>query len=432
MVEKLAMDQKTVFISYRRTLSKHLARSIYMDLKANGWDVFLDVNDIDNGNFDTIILNQIGARVHFILLVSPNALAGCVNSDDWLLREIQEAVRLKRNIIPILEEGVDFVHEMSYLPPELRTIISKKNSLPLSHFYFEAAVDMLRNRFLKPSQIIRITMPPPAERIEVERRMVAIEASPFFGPSSLDLMPAPFEWIDLPGEFGKKWKGKPYSIAKYPVTNAQFAEFIHAGGYHEPRWWTEIGWKANQEGWNYDSDRKFKQSVNKWREPRYWNDPQWNELEQPVVGISWYEAVAFCLWLSDASGENIMLPTNQQWQYAAQGDDGRIYPWGNDWYGNQCNSKVRGIGIGKTTPVRKYEGIGDSPFGVVDMSGNVWEWCLTDYDNRTNDMNSTGIFRVLQGSYWGEINPLFFACANRERDNASVRKVTIGFRIARY
>ena len=131
------MEQKTVFISYRRSESKHLARSIYMDLQHNGWDVFFDLNSIDSGDFDRIILNQIGARAHFILLISPNSLLRCANEGDWVLREIQEAVRLERNIVPIVEEGTDFTREMSYLPADLRAIISKKNMLPLTNFYFE-------------------------------------------------------------------------------------------------------------------------------------------------------------------------------------------------------------------------------------------------------------------------------------------------------
>ncbi len=134
------MEQKTVFISYRRALSKHLARSIYMDLRANGWDVFLDVNTIDSGDFDRIILNQIGARAHFILLISPGSLERCANPGDWVLREIQEAVRLERNIVPIIEEGVDFDREMGYLPADLRQVVSKKSGIPLVHSHFEETV----------------------------------------------------------------------------------------------------------------------------------------------------------------------------------------------------------------------------------------------------------------------------------------------------
>jgi len=183
--------------------------------------------------------------------------------------------------------------------------------------------------------------------------------------TSLDLMPKPFAWIDIPN--------KGYSIAKYPVTNAQFAEFIKAGGYEIEKWWTEEGWQKRLEGWHYQ-DKTWQASGTSWTQPRYWDDKKLNGAMQPVVGVSWFEAVAFCLWLSDATGENIMLPTEDQWQYAAQGDDGRTYPWGNEWNRDLCNNNVDKKGIGKTTPVTQYEGKGDSPFGVVDMSGNVWEW----------------------------------------------------------
>ena len=405
------MEQKTVFISYRRAISKHLARSIYQDLKMNGWDVFLDVNTIDSGDFDRIILNQIGARAHFILIISPGSLERCANSDDWVLREIQEAVRLERNIVPIIEEGADFDHEMGYLPADVRAIVSKKNALPLHHFYFDAAVEMLRTRFLKTPEYITITTPPAAERVEVQRRMAALEAK---APAptrstSLSLMPAPFAWIEIPGGRGTMETYESgvtlaiptarYWIAKYPVTNAQFRLFIEAGGYKEKRWWTDTGWaQRKKDGWT---------------QPRFWTDSNWNGAEQPVVGVSWYEAVAFCLWLSETTGEKIMLPTEDQWQYAAQGDDGRDYPWGKKWDGNRCNNDVGGKGIGKTTPVRQYEGKGDSPFGVVDMAGNVWEWCLTDYDDRTNDVKSTATYRVLRGGSWYADYSDWFRCDYR-------------------
>ncbi|HLV33558.1 MAG TPA: SUMF1/EgtB/PvdO family nonheme iron enzyme, partial [Spirillospora sp.] len=352
------MEQKTVFISYRRALSKHLARAIYMDLRAHGWDVFLDVNTIDSGDFDRIILNQIGARAHFILLISPGSLERCANSDDWVLREIQEAVRLERNIVPIIEEGADFNQEMSYLPSDLRAIISKKNALPLLHFYFDAAVEMLRTRFLKTPEYITITAPPPAESAEAARRMAAVEAEapalPKPAPTrstSLSLMPAPFDWIEIPK--------KGYSIAKYPITNAQFAKFIEAGGYKQQKWWTQAGWEAKAKGWAWNSSKsEWEETGTAWTQPRYWTDSKWNGAEQPIVGVSWYEAVAFCLWLSEATGEKIMLPTEDQWQYAAQGDDGRAYPWGNDWDCKRCNNSVEPCDSNVTTPVTQYEGNG--------------------------------------------------------------------------
>ena len=206
--------------------------------------------------------------------------------------------------------------------------------------------------------------------------------SPLDTPSTsskvLEILPPPFDWIEIPK--------KGYSIAKYPVTNAQYRKFIEAGGYTTQKWWTDAGWQQKQ------SDS--------WTEPRYWDNSKFNGDNQPVVGVSWFEAVAFCLWLSDTTGEKIMLPTEDQWQYAAQGDDGRTYPWGNDWDGSLCQNRVGDNNPDRTSPVTQYEGKGDSPFGVVDMAGNVWEWCLTDYNEKTNDFNSPANRRVLRGGSW--------------------------------
>ncbi|QPC81718.1 SUMF1/EgtB/PvdO family nonheme iron enzyme [Phototrophicus methaneseepsis] len=247
-----------------------------------------------------------------------------------------------------------------------------------------------------------------------------IEAYPEFGdpqdlmakfrPTSKSLMPAPFDWIEIPG--------KSYSIAKYPITNAQFAKFIEAGGYSTERWWTQAGWAQREKG--------------SLTEPRYWTDSKWNGAEQPVVGVSWFEAVAFCLWLSETTGENIMLPTEDQWQYAAQGDDGRDYPWGNDWDCKRCNNSVKPCNSKVTTPVRHYEGKGDSPFGVVDMAGNVWEWCLTDYDNETNDINSDATDRVLRGGSWYDDITGYFRCDCRNQYYPRLTNGDRGFRLSRF
>jgi formylglycine-generating enzyme required for sulfatase activity len=229
-------------------------------------------------------------------------------------------------------------------------------------------------------------------------------------PTSLSLLPAPFDWIEIPK--------KGYRIAKYPITNAQFRKFIEAGGYTNQQWWTAAGWKQREK--------------DNWAEPRYWNDAKWNGDTHPVVGVSWYESVAFCLWLSETTGEKIMLPTEDQWQYAAQGDDGRVYPWGKQWDAIRCNNNVDSKGIGKTTPVRQYEGKGDSPFGVVDMAGNVWEWCLTDYTNKTHDINNNATLRVLRGGLWFDSNTGFFRCDYRGRYDPVIRHYFWGFRLSRF
>ena len=143
--------EKSVFISYRRSVSRHLARSIALDLRAHGYDVFFDVDTVDNGEFDQIVLHEIGVRTHFVLVLSRGALERCIEPGDWLRREIEEALRLKRNLVPILEAGFRFDAEAKYLPDSLRDV-PRFNGIPLYHFYFDAAMKTLRKRFLKPPE----------------------------------------------------------------------------------------------------------------------------------------------------------------------------------------------------------------------------------------------------------------------------------------
>jgi formylglycine-generating enzyme required for sulfatase activity len=240
------------------------------------------------------------------------------------------------------------------------------------------------------------------------------------------LLPAPFAWVPIAGgsetmqtrdtNITLQIPTTDYQMAKYPATNAQYAKFIDAKGYDHKAWWTAEGWEWRQK--------------ENWMEPRYWRDATWNGAEQPVVGVSWFEAVAFCQWLSDETGEHILLPTEAQWQYAAQGKDGRAYPWGNEWDAARCNHNVDNKGVGKTTPVRHYEGKGDSPFGVVDMAGNVWEWCLTDYDKHIDDMHSRATDRVLRGGSWYYNSIHYFRCDFRLRNSPHFRSFVRGFRFA--
>lgn len=248
-------------------------------------------------------------------------------------------------------------------------------------------------------------------------------------PDSVSVMPAPFDWVPIPAAADEP----SYSIGKYPVTNAQFARFIEAGGYGERRWWTDAGWQVREEGWLRDQDDKktWKPSGTPWTEPRFWQEDPWNVADHPVVGISWYEAAAFCLWLSDVTGEAITLPTRAQWQYAAQSDDGRTYPWGEEWDATRCNNSVEPCVSSGTTPVTQYAGKGDSPFGVVDMKGNTWEWCLNDYHNQLNGLHDAAKWRVLCGASWGGSFPGSFRCTDAFFNLAVSWSNDSGFRLVR-
>jgi formylglycine-generating enzyme required for sulfatase activity len=156
-----------------------------------------------------------------------------------------------------------------------------------------------------------------------------------------------------------------YRIGRYPVTNAEYRQFVEAGGYTE-KWhgcWTAAGWAQKEQV--------------QWTEPRYWRDETLNQPTQPVVGVSWYEAVAYCYWLAKVTGKPYRLPTEAEWEKAARGPDGRIYPWGNEFDSGKCNTQE--ADIGHPTPVGQYSPAGDSPHGAADLAGNVWEWCATEW-----------------------------------------------------
>jgi formylglycine-generating enzyme required for sulfatase activity len=153
-----------------------------------------------------------------------------------------------------------------------------------------------------------------------------------------------------------------YAISRYPVTNAEFAYFVADEGYSTREYWTIAGWEQKDK--------------NDWVQPRFWDDDSWNGPSQPVVGISWYEAVAYCRWLTKKSGKTYRLPSEAEWEKAARGTDGRRYPWGDQWDATLCNNRENSLD--QTTPVGEYPE-GRSPYGVEDMVGQVWEWCSTKY-----------------------------------------------------
>ncbi|MCB9460989.1 MAG: tetratricopeptide repeat protein [Anaerolineaceae bacterium] len=168
--------EKTVFISYRRTNVFH-ARAIFQNLHANGYDVFMDYESIDSGAFDQIILNQIKARAHFLVLLTPSALERCSEPGDWLRREIETAIEEKRNIVPLYFEGFDFADVQKYLPIHLH-ILGTYNALRIPSDYFDEAMGRLRDRFLnKPLEMI-IHPTPIAEKPIIEKKTAEQAAEP--------------------------------------------------------------------------------------------------------------------------------------------------------------------------------------------------------------------------------------------------------------
>jgi formylglycine-generating enzyme required for sulfatase activity len=218
-----------------------------------------------------------------------------------------------------------------------------------------------------------------------------------------------------------------YRVGVYPVTNAEYGRFIEAGGYGERRWWTEAGW-----------EEIGKQQRTK---PWYWDDSRFNRPNQPVVGVSWYECVAYCRWLSAESGQVHRLPTEAEWEKGARGTDGRRYPWGDGFEAGRLNAREGGQQVRATTPVGIYPN-GASPNGAYDCAGNVWEWCATQapglqfksypYDAKEDEWTEAYLegddIRVLRGGSWLD-NQCNARCAARFRRSPRSRNNLLGLRV---
>ena len=392
----------------------------------------------------------------------------------YCMGELEYALKLKKPVIALMLQDVTYPQKLNEqrlqfarvgglaIPQVINKVLSATNQITIGYMQDDFSTDIHPRKHLRPRvPTPQATTPTPEEerqrqrmkqitgeyddlahyittarsaaaRKAIQRFMTAYpdygdpqDLMQKFRPKAIELLPKPFAWVEIPENqkidvFGQDrfiTNLSAYWVAKYPVTNAQFAKFIEADGYNTKRWWTDAGWQQREK--------------DGWTEPRYWTDSKWNGAEQPVVGVSWYEAVAFCLWLSEVTGEKIMLPTEAQWQYAAQGDDGRTYPWGNDWDCERCNNSVNPCDSNVTTPVRQYERTNASPFGVVDMAGNIWEWCLTDYENRTNSVNSIASIRVLRSGSWDDNDTDLFRCDLRNGNVPFDGFVFGGFRISR-
>ncbi len=168
-----------VFISYRRAPASYIARAIYQDLRAHGYDVFLDVQSIDSGIFTAVIDRQIRSRAHFVLVLTPGTLDRCAQHDDMVRHEIRTALETDRNIIPFAVDTFDWGDIARFLPPEMHRL-ALFNSVPkVSHEWFEAAMERLRARHLKEPEYVQ---PEPAEEEEAE-------AGDYYAPDMLAEIP---------------------------------------------------------------------------------------------------------------------------------------------------------------------------------------------------------------------------------------------------
>jgi formylglycine-generating enzyme required for sulfatase activity len=205
-----------------------------------------------------------------------------------------------------------------------------------------------------------------------------------------------------------------YWLARYPVTNEQFAKFIEDSAYTFTR----------------------KDEL----ERRFIREKTWKlKANHPVVYVTWFDAMEYCKWLNTLIANDIgiikaqlRLPTEAEWEKAARGEYGNEFPWGNEFDKDKCNS------AGGTTPVALYSPQGDSPYGVADMVGNVWEWChsiFEPYHYRANDGREqldvppdVEVYRVARGGAYPN-RPVPVRCAWRNNLLPRGMGDHIGFRV---
>ncbi len=228
-----------------------------------------------------------------------------------------------------------------------------------------------------------------------------------------------------------------YRISRYPVTQAQYQAFVDDGGYTE-KWfacWTVDGWQWRE---------KEKRTA-----PRSYGLPFYLP-NHPIVGVTWYEAVAFCNWLTvrlrarTSEVLTIKLPSEAEWEKAARAEFDpktlkvletfRVYPWGNEADPDKANYNKTGIGA--TSAVSCFPG-GASPCGAMDMAGNVWEWCSSEYkpypyqaDDGREDLMELNDIKVLRGSGWISDGD-YVSVSFRNNGGSNTQYYDIGYRCVR-
>lgn len=479
----MADTDKTVFISYRRRVDAYLARAVFANLKEHGYDVFMDVESIDSGTFDTIILNQIAARAHFIVILTPGTLERVKDTGDWLRIEIERALELERNIVPVMTSDFSFGDSKPYLTGTLKNL-PRYNGVTIHHDYFDDAMKKLRERFLKKPVYASITPTPSDEsdtvrgmvnrlsfmsaptltepsmeenladykisrrfvnsglikpiqenratldELRIEDELARLGFSSVAAPDILTVTtPIQMELVRVPaGEF---MMGSDPAIDKDALENEQpqhrlsLTEF-YIGKYPVTNAQYSLFVKATDYGI-----------------PRHWENDRVpkGKGDHPVVYVSWYDALAFCEWMRGVTGKKFHLPSEAEWEYAARGgplSKGYLYAGGDDpdevgWYDKNSGNDTHPTGEKKPNEL-----------GIYDMSGNVYERTrsLWGEDRREPDFKYPydprdgredigalqGIQRVSRGGSFGNIH-VGMRCAFRARSFPDYMNDRVGIRV---
>lgn len=404
------------FNHYDMTVAKRLSA----DLERAGFSVWTD-GDLAPGtqNWQDAIEAAVEKCRCMVVVMTPHS-----KTSRWVRIEVDLAQELERPVIPVLADGqrreavllslrdvqyVDLRREYAHavqtqLVPAVQGILKSQPTYPSV-----PRIDVIAGKAdAATSNPVTQSLPnlPMTAKVRDDAKIFRVQ-------------PLEIEWVEIPaGEFlmgSDKSKDElalenetpqhsvtlpKYHITKYPITNAQYLGFVNASGNIPPEHWK-----------NGKIPRGFE--------------------NHPVVHISWHDACAYCEWASSVAQFKIRLPTEAEWEKAARGRDGRIWPWGDQAPTRDlCNFARNEDG---TTPVNKYpEGM--TPYGAFDMAGNVWEWTNSEYrlykydpyDGR--ETSSRYASRTLRGGTWLDFER-GVRCANRVVNRPDGSGSLIGFRL---
>ena len=398
-----------VFVSHHHSRKEDaFTARLVTDLEAAGADVWVDTSGIASDDFVKKINEGLADRQWLVLVMTPEAVAS-----PWVQREVNVALSehtagRMRGVLPLMMQPC----KEQNLPMLWRTLYR----YDATRNYASARDGLLQALGLQVSTAQQPQRPPAAVNVpdRLTPRLVQLGFAVYrrggtecIVPPMSDVPAGPF----LMGSDRRKDKSafddeKPrhsvtlaaFQIARYPVTVAEFVCFVSAGQ----------------------------------RMPENWR-VQLSKLDHPVVYVSWHAAMSYATWLAKVTRQPWRLPSEAEWEKAARGTNGQVYPWGDTFESSLCNSSESGTGA--TTPVGSYSG-GMSPCGALDMSGNVFEWTsslIQPYpyyaSDDTEQTELTGV-RVLRGGSWRSSGGHARA-AYRNRHNPESSSSAVGFRLAR-
>ena len=491
----MARVEKTVFISYRRK-DISWALAVYQYLTSQKYDVFFDYTSLSGGDFEQVIVSNIRARAHFVLILTPTALDRCGEPGDWLRREIETAIEEKRNIIPLFFDGFSFSsHSVVEKLTGNLAAVNRYNGLEVPAGYFMEAMERLRSRYLNvPLDAVLHPVPTGVRKVVKEEQVAANKAleekkknieelvkpvkekhieSPSIEVKAKGTTPGVLRgkvvgekistWVKKPnlrlygisfgillvvaigffgiknltGNVGRTTTSPKDGMVLVYVPGGKFAMGSEDGEKDEKPVHTlnlDVFWIDQTEVTNkmYNlcveagvCDEPYSKSS--FIRSNYYGNPEFENY--PVIHVDYDNAKVYCEWAERR------LPTEAEWEKAARGKYAFVYPWGDNLPTSDLLNYNRVVG--DTVEVGSYKS-GTSPYGALDMAGNVWEWVADWYDPSyylksplSNPPGpDSGFYGVLRGGAWGNIAD-YVRSSHRFEVELSFTSHSAGFRCAK-